>query len=475
MSSRFRGLVCGSILLCASQALAGSGSNYLQLMNGIDFFYGGFLNPLQPNGTHGAFRCIPSDILHAPTRVIDPNATPGTLGTYAAKISSLHFTACASTGSIASWPAIVLSSSDGDCRFAPGGTLNYAFASSSALFGGAQNGWIAVGPQNGSTPGQTTLLASILNLTFAGPFSAGPTGATIYGLQLDLTATIGGPSSIAVPVDNSVTYWMSDNPVQGPGVYQYWVASADEQSAASSLTFFASAIGTPGGGVFSFPQTFEWGMFVSTLDATLMAAVPALPFSSGPTMGTQNPIDTGTVGRAISLSLTSGGGSQTLSFNSYDEGNVFGGSGKIVFANVMAFNSLGQPSFGPWSPGYTPLATGGPGGPVLSTQIPQQPRLVGKIDAVALALAQNPLWLLATTHQVTPGGNDYPMIPGIPAAMGGSTGNNGGFALPIPNLPLLIGVQLYFSELGLTPSSTLARNANDGHSHSNGFATMLFP
>jgi hypothetical protein len=293
-------------------------------------------------------------------------------------------------------------------------------------------------------------------------------------LQLDLTAGSGSPSSITVPEGESLTLWMAEALTQGPGNYQYWTASEDEQALCSSLSGLASAIGTPNGAVFAMPPNREFGLFIATDDASLMVGIAPNPAGfGGPTMGTANPMDTGTGGRTISLTTPP---APTLSFNSYDEGNDFGGSGKIVFANLMGVNTVGSASCGAWSPGYAALPTGGPGGPVLSSLIPQQPRLVGQLDLVALNLATNTAWTLATTHNVTPGGNQYPMFGAFPAAMGGSTGNNGGFAIPIPNLPPLVGVQLFFSALGLNANNTaIAKNANNGHSHSNGYATIFFP
>jgi hypothetical protein len=470
----------------AATALAGNGSNFQQLTNGIDYFFGGFLNPQAPVGTHGTFRCVPSDVLHAPTLVVDPAWAGFTQGTYAAKVNAIHFTACASTGITAVWPNITLSSSDGDCRFAPGGVLNYGFASSAAFFGVGGFGWMGVGPLNGTTPGAVNLLALIGGLTFGGPFTAGPTGATVYGLALDLTALFGSPSTITVPGGESLTYWIAEDLVQGPLDYQYWVGSLDERNICSGMSFFASAIGTPNGAVFAFQSSLEWGMFVSTLDATLMAAVAPSAFGVGGTdttmaLGGLNPMDTGTGGRTLSLTgATPEGGNglgfESLSFNSYDCANAFGGSGKLLFCNLMAVNALGTPSCGPWTAGYFGVPTGGPGGPVLSTLIPQNPRITGQLDAVALNLISNPVWTTLTLHAVAPGGNEYPMFPGFAAAMGGSTGNQGGFGIPVPNLAQLVGIQLYFSGVGLNAaSSAIAKTANNGHSHQNGYAVLMFP
>jgi hypothetical protein len=467
-------------------ASAGNGSNFQQLLNGEDFFYGGFFNPNNPVGTHGVWRCIPADVLHAPTMVTDPAQAGFTQGTYAAKISALHIAVAGSTGSTAIWPSIVLSSSDGDCRIAPGGTLNFGFASTSTVFATTGLGFFGVGPLNGTVPGTVNILAALLNAGFGGPFQAGPSGAIVYGVQFNLTAIFGSPSNITVPGGESVTYWASERFNQAPGNYQYWAASEDERSICSSLSNLASAIGTPNGAVFAMPTNREFGMFIATEDATLMVGVgPTMAATDigvpNTTMGGANPMDTGTGGRTISLTGTTpeggtGTGFDTLSFNSYDEGNIFGGSGKLIFANLMAVNLAGAASCGPWSAGYLGIPSGGPGGPVLSNVIPTNPRIVGQLDSVSINLITNPVWTGATLHNVAPGGNEYPMFPGFPSLMGGSSGNNGGFGIPIPNLPVLVGVQLFFSGVGLNASNTaIAKTADNGHSHQNGYATIFHP
>lgn len=471
-------LAAAASLGFAASALAGNGSNHLQLHSGLDFFFGGFLNPTAPTGTMGAFRCIPSDVLHAPTLVVDPTWAGFTQGTYAAKVCGLHFSALGSTGITAVWPNIVLSSSDGDCRFAPGGVLNYGFASTATVFGsGPGFGFFGVGPLNGSTPGAVNLLAGILNVQFGGPFVLGPTGATVYGLQLNIQPIFGSPSTITVPEGESLTYWMAENLVQGPGAYQYWCASFDERNICSSVSFLASAIGTPTGAVFGLPTTFEFGMHIATEDATLMVAVAPTAADIGlpnTTMGATNPMDTGMGGGTLSLTgVTPEGGNglgfETFSFNSYDERNEFGGSGKLLFLNVRSVNALGTPSCGDWTAGYFALPTGGPGGPVLSTLIPQNPRIVAQLDAVALSLIGNPVWTLSTLHNTIPAGSEYPMFPGFTVINGGSTGNTGGFGIPVPNLAVLVGVEVYVSGTNLNASNTaIAKTSALGHSHQNG-------
>ncbi len=488
MHWRWAALGAFAFIAMESPSFASNGSNYLQLLNGVDVFYGGKYNPPHPSGTMGVWRCIPADTMHAPTMTIDPVGTVPP-GKYAYKIQRLNFTACASSGASAMWPTLALSSSDGDCRLT-GGTgsgLNFGFVSTMPFFGTGGWGHVAFGPLNSSS-GTVNLLALVGGTQFAGPFQAGPTGALVYGIDLNLIWE--SPSTIAVPEGESLTYWISESLTQGPGNYMYWTASEDERSVCSSMSAIASAIGTPNGAVLRVPPNREFGMFVSTLDAAMTAAVAPTAFDVGlpnTTMaaatGGVNPMDTGTGARTLSLTgqTPEGGnglGFETLSFNTFAERSFSDphiGGGILVFANLMAFNSLGSPSCGPWSPGYVPLASGGPGGPVLSTKIPQRPRIVGKLDAVTLALIANPAWILSTLHDLDDAGAEYPMFPGF-TVRGGSTGNTGGFAIPVPNLPSLVGVEMFFSGVHLTAGNTsIARTSNEGHWHTNGFATTFFP
>jgi hypothetical protein len=467
-----------------ADALAGNGSNFMALQNGADFYYGGFFNPQAPVGTHGAWRCFPGDQLHAPTMTIDPAGTVAP-GNYATKICAIHWIVLTSTGKTAVWPNVVLSSSDGDCRVAPGGTLNYGFASSSAI-GIPGGGIFGFGPLN-STSGLVNLLAWIGNVTFVNPFPLG----TAVGLQLNMQPVFGSPSTIAVPEGESLVYWMSENPAEAAGSYQYYVGSLDERGICSSLSFLASAIGTPSGAVFAglgaafgfaAPQ-FEHGMWLGTKDASFTAAVAVsvtdLGIANTHKTGA-NPIDIGTGGRTLSLTgVTPEGGNglgfDTMSMHSNDENNAFGGSNRLHFANLSAVNLSAVANCGPWTPGYFAVPTGGAGGPALSGAIPQNPRIVGKLDAIALSLIANPVWVLSTTHADATGGAEYPAFPGFPV-LGGSSGNTGGFAIPVPNLPQLVGVELFLSTVGLNAAGTsIAANANNGHSHSNGHPLKFHP
>lgn len=478
-----RAVVLSGVLV--ADAAAANGSNFLQLMNGMDAFFGGFLNPTNPpsNVTNGVWRCIPSQILHAPTRVSDP--TDPLYGQYATKIDALHLTSCASTGAVATWPTIALSSGDSDCRVVVQGSLNFGFASAAA-FGGSGLGWFAIGPTSGTTP--PSLLLLIFNTSFPGPHFAGPTGAIVYGVELEIAQQVGTVSAITIPENQSLTYWIADDKAESPGAYQYFVGSTDERGLCSSLSFFASgvrAVGTAvSAWVVSRPRTEEWGMFISTVDGTLMAATAPTIMNPGSdtTMGTANPMDTGIGGLAVSLtgSTVEGGnglgGHEILSFNGYDQNNAFGGAPRLLIANLAAFNSLGAPSCGAWSPGYVPTAFGGFGGPALSTAIPQQPRIVGKLDPLAITLLTNPLWLTLTTHSMVAAGNQYPMFPGYPSQIGGSTGNTGGAGIPLPILPALVGAELCFSGVSLNAAGTsIAPIANSGHSHTHGWTTRFFP
>jgi hypothetical protein len=469
-----------------SDALAANGSNFLHLYNGTDFFFGGFVNPQFPVGTNGVFRCFPSDQLFAPTKVVGTTTVPA--GQYATKICALHFGTLTSTGKTASWPTIALSSSDGDCRFVIGSGLNFGLASATAFGAPAGSGYFIFGPLNASA--QVNLLALISGLQFVNPFPLG----TAVALQLDLNAVFGAPSTIAVPEGEALTYWQADDPLDAPGAYQYWIGSNDERNICSSMSYFASALTGAGGAVFAFLPTFEWGIFFGTLDATMSVAVAP---SAAPVGGAEthqdpaayiNRMDVGTGGRTFSLTgLTPEGGNglgfETLSLLTYDENNAFGGSGRLVFANLMSVNTGAVGSCGPWTPGYFAVPTGGPGGPALSNAIPQMPRIVGQLDAVALALIGNPVWVLSTSHNTLAGGGGppptaaaFPLFANFPVAHGGSTGNSGGFAIPVPAIPTLIGLEVFLSSVGLNGAGTsIAKLANNGHSHSNGFPIKFHP
>lgn len=479
-------LAAAALALAAfgATANAGNGSNYMHLTNGIDYFYG--KAPTLGNNA-GIFRCFPADMLYSPTKVVDPANTPGTVGQYASKVCAFHVTVSASAGKTLNFPIFSLSSNNGDCAFLQSGGaggLNYALAS----FGPSQVA--VVGPANSPTANPINLLAAVGGLTFVNPFT-GP--GTAFTLFFNLGQIFGSPSTIAVPEGDSLVVWLQDDPnLTGAGNMQYWTGSQDELNICSSWSFLFS--GGPGL-VFAFIPAFEWALGIGTLDATLSTYVSSVEGTLGIGAGGADAgiaaalaqkYDSGSGSRTISLtgqfSFGGGGslGSNVLGFNSYDESNPFGGSNRIVMLNLWSLDVSGTPVCALGNHLNPPgtqviLPTGGPGGPPLSTLIPQQPRLTGKVDSVTTALLANGLWVNGTKHASAFGGINFPYF-GAAAGLSGGTGNTGGFAFPIPPLSSLIGVELYAWSLNLNPSGTaIAKTANNGHSHTNGYPFTFHP
>lgn len=451
----------------AAGAYAGNGSNFIHLTNGADFFY---LKNTAPVGLNGIWRCFPGDMLHSPTKTISAVGTVPA-GTYASKLTAMHIVPTASTGLVITYPSMVLTSSDGDCRFLNGSALNYGLFSA----GGSGLGLFIGGPLNGPG-GVVNLLAGAAGVALPNP-TPGP--GFIFNLIISLDFTgVGGPSTIAVPAGESLVYWVADNPNIGPGAMQYWTGSQDEQNLCSSTSFLLSA----GTTVFAFIKPFEWTIAVGTLDATNTSAItPNTLAPAGAADTNQNPvnftnlIDQGSGSRTISVT-GAGKGSESLSVAAYDEDNAFGGSNRLYFLNLMAVNIQASPSCGPWSAGYFAVATGGPGGPTLSNLIPQMPRLTGKLDNISILLIQNPVWTFATVHGEQLGALDEYWFANNPGPISGSSGNNGGVAIPIPALAQLIGVELYLFSASMNAAGTaIAKTANNGHSHGNGYPIFFHP
>lgn len=463
-----------SVGLFGASAHAGNGSNYLHLLNGVDYFFG----KTPPNGNLvGIWRCFPSEILHSPTRVVDPNATPVTVGQYATKLEAMHITINGSPGSTLDFPTTALSSSPGDCRFlTSGGTAVNYFLASVAGFG-----TVVVGPANGGGFGAVNLLAGVGGLTILNP-AAAPN--IIVQLAVNLTAVFGSPSTITVPENESLVYWVQDDPNQtGVADWQYWTGSFDERTLASSYSYlFSGSTGT----VFAFVPQFEWSIGLGSLDATLTTAIRS--FGGGPSLlNAHDPasgflgaagFDQGTGTRNISISGTTPPNStvgDVLGFAHYDNHNVNGGTNKLIFANLFR---LVLPS--PVTPvghyaatfiNLHPLA----GGPALSPAIPQNPRITIALDLVTSALLANPLWTGGTTHGGAAGASNVPWFPAA-AGVSGSTGNTGGFQIPIPPLPSIPGLDLGFSAVSLNAAGTaIAKTANNGHSHTNSYNVFFQP
>lgn len=469
------GLVLGAALYGAPNAAAANGSNYIHLVNGVDYFFG----KTPPNGNFtGIWRCFPSDILHAPTRVVNPNDTL-TFQTYATKIVSLWITITASPApSTIDFPTIALSSSPGTCAFlTSGGTaLNYGLASVAGF------GTPVVGPINGGT---INLLAGIAGASITSPTTA---PGQLVQLELDLEGLFAGFSTVAVPEGESLVYWVQDDPTQtGAGNMQYWTGSVDEKNLCSSYSYLLS---TQAGGLtaFAFVPNFEWSIGLGTLDATFSTYVsstgpgPSSLNAHGPQTGITQPFDSGSGSRTISVSdAVTPPGPELLGFATYNEASPFATAGRLVLANIEAITTNGQFNcFYITNPGEIFLATGGPGGPVLSNATPQRPRIVGKFDVLTNALLTNPIWLAGSRHNVTAGGINIPWFAGAggnPTIFpSGATGNTGGFAFPIPAIPQLVGLTLFFSNVALNGSGTaITPNAANGHVHANGYDAKFFP
>ncbi len=441
----------------------GSGGNYIHLLNGVDYFFG----KTPPNGAFtGIWRCFPGKMLHSPT--LDTKPGSPTFGTYATRISSIHATMTGSAGDLIRFPTIALSSSPGDCTFfTPSGNVNYGIASVASL------GQVVVGPlADSSGPVPVTFLGGIANVVVANP--TGSPG-TIVQMGLDLSAT---NATVGVPDGESLVLWIQDDPTQtGAGTMQYWTGSIDERNLCSGYSFLLSS----SGGAFFFAPSFEWSIGLGTHDATLTTAIT----STGPGPSSLNAhdavqgfspgFDAGSGARTISIT-GAGIGSEFLGFAIYDEQSV-AGRFHLVVANAMGLQLPVAPTCSRSGSGFLSLPTGGPGGPVFSTLVPEQPRSVGKFDALSNLLLGNPLWLASTNFSSSPGSLNVPWFPS-PAGNSGSnaSGANGGFVIPLPPLPSMVGKQLFLWGLSVDPSNAfLDLTANDGHSLTNGFDVLFFP
>ena len=457
--------------LASPDARAGNGSNYVHLTNGIDYFFG----KTPPAGNLvGIWRCFPSEMLHAPTLAL---AGPQ-VGTYATQICAIQINLTASPGSVIRFPTIALSSSPGTCHFlSSSGGVNFGLISVASF------GTIITGPLTGNTgPVPMNLLAGVANTTLANP-SAG--GSLILLITLNLVNIFQG--SVDVPEGESLVLWIQDDPQAfGARTMQNWTGSFDERNLCSGYSFLYSG-GTNTS--FSFASSLEWGIGFGTRDASLTTAISSL--GGGPSslnahasiQGFSPGFDAGSGTRTISITGTGGIGigsasigSEFLAFNVYDEN---GPSNRLAVANIKGFDpaATATGTCSNRTSTFVPLATGGPGGPVLSNVIPELPRSVGQFDALANLLLSHPVWLASTNHATTPGGNNIPYFPAA-ALNGGSNagGNVGGFALPLPALPTLPGIELFFWNLNIDPTNSFnAPNSGQGHKLTNGYSALLFP
>lgn len=454
-----------------SMAEAGNGSNYIHLINGVDYF---FLGAPTNGNLQGIWRCFPGENLIAPTRVTDVNNPE--VGNYAAKVCAIHMVVNGSGFGPLRFPTISISTSDGKCHFTQSGGTALNFGLASTVFGP-----VVVGPLSGNGAAATNLA---LQIVVGGASLTNPASQPNFLIQLalNLTALVGSPSTIPVPDGDSMTLWLQENDQQtGPGNRMYWAGSLNERNICSGYSFLLSGNGTIGIG---FNQAWEWTAAVGTLDAAMTAFITATGTGASgldPHAGTgfAQPYDPGTGTNQISITGTTPFPATTtageiLGFAHYDESNVFGGSGKLVIMNLMGLDTTGLGGCNDRAPTFFNFPTGGPGGPPLSA-LGNQPRSVAQIDAVASALLSNPVYILATNHLGVPGGNSGPFFP-TAGPISGSTGNTGGFALPLPPLATLVGVKVYTSGLSLNGSGTaIAPLANNGHSHTNGTAHLFHP
>lgn len=460
-SLAFAALALGSTPLAA----AGNGSNYLHLMNGIDYFFG----KTPPAGSlTGIWRCFPSEMLHAPTKAVGPFATTGTLGTYATKVQFIHVEVTVAAGSTIDFPTISLSSSPGDCRFlTSGGALNYSLASVTGF------GSIVVGPENAPGGAPPNLLAAVQVLGV--PAVAGAGVILHLAISLDPTFSV---SAITIPEHESLVLWVQDDPNQfGAADAQYWVGSFDERTLCSGHSFLWSGSSAA---IHQLPQ-LEWAIGLGTLDATLTATMRAA--GSGPSglnaqAGLAVPFDQGSGTRSISITGTSPPNStagESLGFAHYDDSHPLSTGPKLVIGSVFGV-SVGTPPqahchYGSGEVELHPIA----GGPVLSTAIPQEPRIPLALDAASYGLLGSHAWLTATRHGTAAGAINIPWFPS-PAGGSGATGTTGGAPIPIVPRPALIGVHMGFCAMQTNAAGTaVARTLKAGHSHSNTYDVLFQP
>jgi hypothetical protein len=477
-------VVLSAVMFADTKAEAANGSNYIHLMNGVDYY---FIKTPTLGNRPGIWRCFPHEMLHAPTLVVD--AANPFVGTYAMKINAVHLTVTGSTGFLLQYPIIALSSNAVHCNFfTSGGSLNWGLASVAGLGVGP----FIIGPVgNGTTPINLLLIVTGLSIT-----NPGAAPGAIVQLALNLTTLMGSPSTIGVPEGESLTLYIGDNPnCLGPGTMQYWSGSVDEQNLCSSFSFLWSA-GT--GFVFAFIPVFEWAIGLGSLDATMHTCITdgltagvdvGLGDAMSPYWGFNPGFDQGSGSQTISITGTAGGG-ELLGISVYDEDNQYGGSGRLALCNVMGIDGtasgLGTCVTRPMGPGGVPsgwisLPTGGPdllGLIKLAPFLPQDPRSVGQLDVLTNALLANAIWIMSVNHNTTPGGMFIPWWPANSGVISGGnmTGFNGGFAIPIPPFPTLPGIQLFFWNWATNASNTaFDHGQNAGHSLSNGYPVLFFP
>lgn len=488
-------LALSAVMFTAQKAEAANGSNYIHLMNGLDYFFG----KTPPAGQlAGIWRCFPQEMLHSPTLVIDPLSPE--VGKYATKIVAMHLTCTSSVGTTIDFPVLSLSSAPGTCAFlTSAGTLNYALFSVSGF------GTVIGGPLDGGGPGAVNILAGVTGVSVTNP-TAGPGFGVQIALNL-LGAFPGAASTIAVPDGESLVFFVQDDPNQfGPGTMQYWMGSADELFLCSGVgySFLLQPGGATVGGLFGYQ---EYAIGLGSLDATATPVIVSRQSGPGitgitnthsPSMGFNPGFDQGNGTLRISISGANANRptlalpptqTEAIGFAVYDENNQYGGAFRLAYANligVLAAPCLSPPTFTPAPPPFAGSAPNGPfAGPVLTAAFPTQPRSVLTFDALTNLVLSNPIWLAATNHSTNPGGLNIPWWVNAPptptpvADVSGSngTGNHGGFMIPLgPPASSAVGLVVGFANFAVDPNNTfLDHGGAAGHSLSNSYQVIFAP
>lgn len=442
-----------------TSVFAGNASNYVHLVNGVDFVMPqASTSPSifsSPGGTalYGFWNCIDKESLYAPTMVVDP--ADSAFGTYAAKLDAVEINVTNAVGGPIQFPLIVLSSGPGTCTFLSGSALNWGIAS------GFGNGFRAIVGPVGSGP--ATVRAAFPNVSFPNPNIG---GSTLYTLALTLTG--GASSAVTIPEGENLTIFLHGDPAQTAAAPDGVAGSLNELALCSSHSYmvnsFASGAMTPK--MFAFTPSFEWAFGVSSIDAVLQAYVP--PGPSGAEANGVFGIDGGSGAADISISALGPG---RFGFLVRDDDHPTG-CGRFVLGNVAGFRTCFNVALA--------LPSGGPGGPVISTAIPQEPRIVGRVDAMTSAILRTvPHWLMLTGFDTVPGALNGPWVPIPSSGPVGASGVTGGTLLTVPNHPMLPGIELLWWSHPLNGSIATATAVdplvNDGHSNSLSCATRFLP
>lgn len=494
-------LAMAGLALClfGSSAFAGNGSNFWHYTNGTDYFFG-FLPPLPANSA--TWKCFPGALNHAPTRVVNP--FDGQVGTYSSKIDALWYDVDGSWGGVLVLPYTSVFSGTATCAIAtPTGAPQFLY------FTGAGVGPVVGGPGAPAAPATPRFLTGLIAVSGAAP------APFINTLKLTILPTPGFPSAITIP-EGDATMLGHPDPGVNPGtgfVNQYFIGSVDEHRVCSAAPNTGMFIPTAAGyfliSWFFNPSPIEWASSVSTIDSSVeLATTTTTTLFAGPggASGLNAHAGMGTPYHAGNQGILSMTGSTLLEAatgeifgtNVYDANNAFaGGSFHLTCLNWSGLDpnsplagGLGVTIAGGFSGGFVasnlcptaggfgviPIATGGPGGPALGPAVGGRfPRSVGKFDFVTNNLLANAIFLFATKHTVTVGGNNYPQYPAA-ALMGGSSGNNGGAFIAIPIVGALPGIEFCLWQLAMNAAgNALTPGAALGHSHTNSFPVMFAP